>query len=378
LICDGALDEGCVEDLAKRLGVGSRQLRRLFLEHLGISPAKIAIIHRLYSARHLIQETALPITQIAFSSGFATIRQFNHSLRLFCGQSPTKLRQARINIPPLPPCGLLARLKYRAPFAWRELLDYLRRRAIAGVELVDDRAYKRTISVGGLVGVIDVSLDENDQALIVRIDLPGIQKLIAVIERVRRIFDLDADPVCIERYLSRDPRLRLLVRHTPGLRIPGAWDSYELAVRAILGEQFVSARARALTATVVRIFGRPVQTSIPALTHLFPEPQDLIDADLSKAGLPVRYRAAVKAVARAACKGSLASSHSATVDQTISGLCEIRGISEITAHYIAMRLGEPDAFPFCGPASSRIGDAIRPWRSYAAMYLSAEDSLGKI
>jgi AraC family transcriptional regulator of adaptative response / DNA-3-methyladenine glycosylase II len=129
---------------------------------------------------------------------------------------------------------------------------------------------------------------------------------------------------------------------------------------------------------VVRIFGRPVQTSIPALTHLFPEPEDLINADLSKAGLPVRYGTAVKAVTRAARKGCLASSRSATVDQTISGLREIRGISEITAHYIAMRLGEPDAFPFSVPASSRSGDAIRPWRSYAAMYLCAEDSLGKI
>jgi AraC family transcriptional regulator of adaptative response / DNA-3-methyladenine glycosylase II len=388
LIAEGALDESGVEDLADRVGIGSRQLRRLFVEHLGASPVKIAITHRVHFARNLIEETGLPITKIALSTGFRTIRQFNHAVRTICGQSPTELRRVSGECNASTQSGLVIRLPYRPPLDWSALLDFLRPRATPGVESVQEGAYLRTIRVGEATGVIDVRPDKAEPVLKVRIELPGYRFLMQVVERVRRIFDLGADPFRIANDLSRDPRLKPLLDRRPGLRVPGVWDGFELAVNALLGQQLTVGDSTEVAGRLVRTFGKPFHTSVPGLTHLFPKPEDLMGADLSKVNI-CRFRAAtIRALARSVCSGELTFTASMTLEETISRIRTVSGVGEDTAHYIAMRVfGEPDAFPFADPALTgsfaeggapasakqigRISEDWRHWRAYAAMHLLA-------
>jgi AraC family transcriptional regulator of adaptative response / DNA-3-methyladenine glycosylase II len=386
LISEGALDKGGVEDLAGHVGVGSRQLRRLFVEHLGASPVKVAITHRVHFARNLIEETDLPITNIALSAGFTSIRQFNHAVRAICGQPPTALRRARGECPRSPHGGLLIRLPYRPPLDWAALAGFLRPRAIPGVELAGDGVYRRTISVGGAAGVIEVRPDKSERFLSVRIELPGYRHLMKVVERVRRIFDLGADPLCIANDLARDERLKPLLDRRPGLRVPGVWDGFELAVHAVLSQQLTIEDSTRLAGYLVTTFGKPFHTSVSGLTHLFPAPEDLIDADLSKVGIHKAQAATLQALARSVHSGRLTFSASTNLQDAITRFCVIQGVEENTAHYIAMRaLGEPDAFPLggrgfrngpgnlCGPISpSELmegAECWRPWRAYAAMHL---------
>jgi AraC family transcriptional regulator, regulatory protein of adaptative response / DNA-3-methyladenine glycosylase II len=388
LISEGALDENSVEDLAGRVGVGARQLRRLFVEHLGATPVKIAITHRVLFARNLIEETDLPITKIALSAGFSSIRQFNHEVRAICGQSPTELRRARGEFPASSQSGLVIRLACRPPFDWPAIVDFLKPRAIPGVELVEDGFYRRTIRVGGSTGTIEVRPGKTEPALAVRIELPGCQFLMKVVERVRRIFDLGADPLRIVEDLSRDRRLRPLLDRRPGLRVPGVWDGFELAVLTILGEQLSVRSSTKSVGRLVQHFGQPFPTSSQGLTHLFPRPKDLAAADLSRAGIRGARAAALHALARAVCGGKLTFTASMTLEQAILRISSIPGIGESAAHYIAMRaLGEPDALPCAdpglrsglgiggNPASPqevlRIAEGWRPWRAYAAMHVAS-------
>jgi AraC family transcriptional regulator, regulatory protein of adaptative response / DNA-3-methyladenine glycosylase II len=391
LISEGALNESSVEDLADQVGIGSRQLRRLFVEHLGASPVKIAITHRVHFARNLIEETDLAITKIALSAGFTSIRQFNYEVRAICGQSPTELRRVRTGFPASasPESGLVIRLPYQPPFDWSALMRFLRPRATPGVELVRDECYQRTISVGDAAGVIDVRPDKTDPALLVRIELPGYQFLMKLVERVRRIFDLGADPLRIADDLSVDERLRPLLGRSPGLRVPGVWDGFELAAHAILGQRLTAWDSTSIVGRLVQTFGKPLQTSIQGLTHLFPKPEDLMDADLSSVGIHGVRAVALRALARAVYNKELTFKASMTLEEALSRICSIRGVGENTAHYIAMRaMGEPDAFPFADPGirrrlgtgASRISDSEllriaepwRPWRAYAAMHLCGE------
>ena len=387
LISEGALNESGVEDLADRVGVGSRQLRRLFVEHLGASPVKVAITHRVHFARNLIEQTDLPITRIALSAGFTSIRQFNHAVRAICGQPPTELRRAHGEFPKSPQTGLEIRLPYRPPLDWPAFVSFMSPRATPGVELIEDGSYRRTIRIGDEAGTINVRPDKSEPVLAVRIELPGYRHLMQVVERVRRIFDLGADPLRIADDLARAERLKPLLDRRPGLRVPGAWDGFELAVHAVLGQQLTVAGSKALAGRLVRVFGKPFQTSIPGLSHLFPTPEALIEADLSGAAIHGARAAAIQALARAVYNGELTFSASTTFQEAISRIRGIPGIEESTAHYIAMRtLGEPDAFPFADPGLRRslgkdgepaspldvlgIAEDWRPWRAYAAMHLS--------
>jgi len=391
LISEGALDESSVDDLACRVGVGSRQLRRLFVEHLGAAPVKIAITHRVQFARNLIEQTDLPITKIALSAGFTSIRQFNHAVRTICGQSPTELRHASADFPASSQSGLVIRLGYRPPFDWSALVNFLRPRATPGVEVVHDGVYQRTISIGDATGIIDVRPAKTDPTLLVRIELPGYQLLMKVVERVRRLFDLGADPLRIADDLSRDRRLKPLLDRSRGLRVPGVWDPFELAVHAILGQQLTAVDSITAVGRLVHAFGKPFQTSVQGLTHLFPKPEDLVDADLSRAGIHGARAATLHTLARALCNEEPILEASLTLEETISRICHICGTGEDTAHYIAMRaLGEPDAFPFGDPGlrsalgsggnpaspqeASRIAEGWRPWRAYAAMHLCVAET----
>lgn len=394
LISDGALDESNVEELALRLGIGSRHLRRLFAEHLGASPAAIARARRVHFAVKLIEETDLPITEIAFSAGFTSIRQFNHAVRSTFKQSPTERRQkyglkkkASMSDNAENSSGLAIRLPYRPPFDWATTLRFLQARATPGVEIVEAASYRRTIEIDGQVGTIELQKDEAEASLLMIVHLPRYDGLIQVVERARRIFDLGADPLPITEHLRRSPILCRSVENTPGLRVPGAWDGFELAVRAVLGQQVSVKGATTLAGRLAQRFGRSLQGHEAAgLTHLFPCPETLIEADLSTIGIPVARAKTVRALARHVHQGEIILDASQGLPSTISRLCAIPGIGHWTANYIAMRaFGETDAFPADDlwlrralanggglPSTAQMtkeAEAWRPWRSYAAMHL---------
>jgi AraC family transcriptional regulator of adaptative response / DNA-3-methyladenine glycosylase II len=389
LMWEGALDGGSVDELAERVGIGSRQLRRLFIQHLGVPPIKIATTHRLHFARSLIEQTDMPMAEIALSAGFKSIRQFNHAVRTTAGQAPRELRHLRGKLATSPRRGeFVMRLLYRPPFNWSALLAFLRSRATPGVELVEENSYRRTVENGGAAGVIDVRHDNENACLILSTALPNCADLLRVVERVRRIFDLGADPLQIASHLAQDPRLKPLLEVQPGLRVPGVWDGFEVAVRAVLGERLTVADSRAVAGKLVRKFGRPVETSVGGLTHLFPRPEDLADADLALLGIDRECAASISALARALCDKVFTFDSSRTLPDAVARLNAIDGITDEMAHYIALRaFGEPDAFPSDDPALRRglgagavpasreqvlsMAEAWRPWRAYAAMQLWA-------
>jgi AraC family transcriptional regulator of adaptative response / DNA-3-methyladenine glycosylase II len=386
LISEGSLDNCGVDALADRLGIGSRQLRRLFVQHLGAPPLKIAITRRIRFAQTLIEETDLPITSIAMSSGFSSIRQFNHAIHSTVGKSPTEIRQLRGDLEPRRN-GLVVRLPYLSPFCWHEILHFLKTKSIPGVEVVEENCYRRTIEIGGLAGTIAVWQDADHPQLVVQIDLPRYDHLIDIVERVRRIFDLGADPVQIGNDLQHDPQLRPHLDSLPGLRVPGTWDGFELSVAAILGQRLSTkdSKRRSSMKRLVEMFGRPIKTSIRGLTHLFPRPVDLLDTDLSRIGIPDNRASTVRELARSIHQEKLTFHASKSLEETITQLVVIAGIDEVTAHYIAMRVfAEPDAFPLADPQlrgilsnrdnppaeakSLQRMESWRPWRAYAAMH----------
>jgi len=371
LIAEGALDSGDVEGLAGRVGIGSRHLRRLFVEHLGASPIRIAITRRVHFARNLIEETDLPITRLAAYAGFRSIRQFNHAMRMTTGESPTELRRMQsISQLPTPRPGLLIRLAYRPPFHWPGLLAFLAQRAIAGVESVQSNAYRRTIEIDGVTGAIEVRHAAAERQLFVNIELPRYDSLMQVVERVRRIFDLAADPFQIARQLSRDGTLKASLIARPGLRVPGIWDGFEAAVRATLGERLADRGPRAALTRLVRTFGRPIKISIPGLTHVFPRPEDLAEADLGDARIPDEAASRIRALARAVLQGDLTFEASMNLQDAVARVRAVPGISQPIADYVAMRaFGEPDAFPVPAATFPHTPECWRPWRAYAAMHL---------
>jgi AraC family transcriptional regulator of adaptative response / DNA-3-methyladenine glycosylase II len=375
LIAEGALDSGNIEDLAGRVGLGSRHLRRLFVEHLGASPIRIAVTRRVHFARNLIEETDLPITELAGYAGFRSIRMFNHAMRANTGESPTELRRLRsVSQAKLSQPGLVIRLAYRPPFHWSGLLAFLASRAIVGVESVQSGVYRRTIDIDGVTGAMEVRQDAAERQLVVNIQLSRYESLMQVAERVRRIFDLAADPYQIANQLSRDPELKPLLTASPGLRVPGIWDGFEAAVRTALGERLADKTPRKALAKFARTFGRPVRTSIPGLTHVFPGPQDVAEGDLALAGVRDRPASTIRALARAVLKADLMFDASMNLQDAIQRVRVVPGISQLMADYIAMRaFGEPDAFPLSATKFPRSTECWRPWRAYAAMHLCSTD-----
>src|SRR5262245_47525213 len=396
LISEGALDEGGIDAMAVRLGMGARQLRRLFAEHLGASPAAIARARRVHFAVKLIEETTLPITEIAFSSGFSSIRQFNHAVRATFGQSPTERRlQYGLKANGSAPlhlhngAGLTVRLPYRPPLDWAATLRFLQARAIPGVEVVGAECYQRTIEIGGLAGTIELRAGYNVGCLTMSVQLPSYDGLLMVIERAKRLFDLSADPLLISEHLRRSPILRRRVEDSPGLRVPGAWDDFDLAVRAVLGQQISVKGAATLAGRLTKTFGRPLEGhGIAGLTHLFPRPQALVDTELSQIGIPKARAMTIGTLARQIHRGELVLDASQSLDDVVENLCAIPGIGPWTANYLAMRaLGETDAFPaddlwlrralsngnglLSTAQMTETAEAWRPWRAYAAMHLWA-------
>ncbi len=365
LIGESALDEAGVDDLAERLGVGSRHLRRLFLKYLGATPVAVAQTRRVHFAKKLIDETNLPMTQIAMAAGFGSIRRFNATFRNLYGRTPRDLRDAR---PPNghEPGSYTFRLGYRPPYDWASIIEFLAGRAIPGVETVTPGEYRRTIRIDGRAGSIAVRPAAKN-CLELRIRYPDPAPLFRIVERVRGIFDAGADPGEIAKNFRRDARLSPLVRAYPGLRVPGCWDGFEMTVRAILGQQISVKGASTMAGRVAAAFGSTVEEGV-----LFPPPEVLAEADLTGVGLTRARAASIRALASATALGQIEFHGSADLEEFEQNLRHIPGIGSWTAQYVAMRLGEPDAFPAGDLYLRHVGaesEAWRPWRAYAAMYL---------
>jgi AraC family transcriptional regulator of adaptative response / DNA-3-methyladenine glycosylase II len=365
----------------------------LFLRHLGASPTAVAQTLRLHFAKKLIDETTLPMSQVALASGFGSVRRFNAGIRKVYHRTPTQIRrlarqtlagQTKIQ----PGNQYLFRLHFRPPYHWQGMLDFLSARATPGVERVDSGAYRRTISVDGRDGYFEVALDQGRDALLVRIEFSDPRSLFFIVERIRAMFDLNADWADVVPILKSDPALAASVAADAGLRVPGCWNGFELATRAILGQQITVKGATALAGRMVASFGKPL-SGPKALTHLFPTPEVLASAKLGDVGLTGARAETIRALARAVCSGKISFEGVIDSDAFLDRLCKIPGIGKWTAQYVAMRaLGEPDAFP-----SSDLGllrslalessrelehraEAWRPWRAYAAMYLWRMSSQG--
>jgi len=381
LIAESGLEDGGVEGLAERLGVGSRHLRRLFVKHLGATPSAVAQTRRLHFAKKLIDETALPMNQVAIASGFGCVRRFNATLWKTYHRTPTQIRRLARLKDLQPENQYLFRLRFRPPYNWKGMLAFLAPRATPGVEAIEGGSYRRSISLNGSDGYFEVSLDRSNPALVVRVQFLNPSSLFLITERVRQMFDLNADWAAIVGTLRADPTLGSWVETNPGLRIPGCWNGFELAVRAILGQQISVKGATTLTGRIVRAFGQAF-SGASGLTHLFPSPAALADLKLNKVGLTNARAESIQALARAVCCGEICFEGVVDSDAFLARLCAIPGIGKWTAQYIAMRaLGEPNAFPSAdvglmravGVGSSHEleerAEVWRPWRAYAAIYL---------
>jgi AraC family transcriptional regulator of adaptative response / DNA-3-methyladenine glycosylase II len=296
LIDEGALDAGDVEALAARVGMGARQLRRLFVEHLGASPLAVAQTRRVLLAKQLLHETRMPMADVAFAAGFGSVRRFNETFRALYGRPPSALRRERAGGKTTTAIRLT--LGYAAPYDWASMVEFLAARAIPGVEVVTPGRYWRSISLHGAVGTLAVEPVRGRAALAAEIDFPDLRALPVILARVRSLFDLETDVGAIEQQLALDPLLAPLVAARRGLRVPGAWDPFELAVRAVLGQQVTVAAARRLAGKLAAAHGEPL--GAPAAggpTLVFPAPQQLAAAELSRLGLPRARSAALRALA---------------------------------------------------------------------------------
>lgn len=395
LIEEGALShDRTIDDLARALRVSGRHLRRAMQAELGVSPIALAASRRLALARQLIVDTALPMTEVAFAAGYRSVRRFNAAVRARYARPPSAMRRTmRGGADDGGSAGetLTVTLQYRPPYDWPAMLSYFVARAIPGIELVRDGVYLRTAAVGafrGWLAVTAVTADPTDPrrpALRATISTSLSGALPAVVARLRRLFDLDADPGVIAAHLARDPRLAAHVRARPGLRVVGAFDAFEVAARTVLGQQVSVAAARTIAGRLAARLGEAIATPHPELTRLFPRPEIIARAaaaDVAALGIPGRRAATLLAIAGAVSRGELALDGAGDPARIVEQIVAMPGVGPWTAHYLAMRgLGWPDAFPegdlvlrkALGGVSGREARAAaerwRPWRAYGATHL---------
>ncbi len=389
LIGEGALDSGTVDDLAARLGVGERHLRRLFLKHVGAGPKAVAQTRRLLFAKKMISESTLPLTQIALGSGFQSIRRFNDAFVKIYGRPPRDLRRELQKYPDGNGAGnsITLKLFYRPPYDWSSMIGFLRVRAIPGVEEAMAGGYRRSVTFGGKPGVIAVRPVLEKNFLSATFELADLSHLQRAIEITRRLFDLDCDSTAIDAQLAADPTLAGLVEARPGLRVPGAWDGFEISLRAVLGQQISVGAAATFARRLVEAFGTAINPGPnETLRYLFPEPKTLIDADIARIGLTTRRAETIRRLAAAFADGRIDLGAVDGLAGAEEMLCRVPGIGPWTAQYIAMRaLGDPDAFPvgdiallraingrgenLTARTLSQRAEDWRPWRAYAALHL---------
>jgi len=382
LIADGVVDREGVAGLASRLGYSERHLHRQLVEAVGAGPIALARAQRARTARLLIETTELPLTQVAFASGFASIRQFNDTVREVFAATPTHLRSAGRSHHNIHAGEIVIRLAYRRPFDGAGLWAFLRQRAVPGVEeMTADDIYRRTLDLPRGAGT--VSLGRAPKWIDATIGLEDLRDLAAAVQRCRRLLDLDADPVAVDAQLGADPILAPLVQATAGLRVPGTVDGNESAVRAVLGQQISVAAARTTAARLVAEIGQPLKAADGGLTHVFPTSAAIAEwagrAD-PRPNLPQSRRRTLHALATALATGDLALDPGVDRAAAAATLATLPGIGPWTTAYVTMRaLGDPDTFPATDlgirHALAALGHSDdpsarwRPWRSYAAQHL---------
>jgi len=409
LIADGVVDRDGVEGLARRLGYEQRQVRRLVTAELGAGPLAIARAQRAQTARILTETTALPLSEIAFAAGFASIRQFNATVQEVFAMTPTELRNVRGRVPktrrltlapvagdPAAPGLIRLRLAYRAPIDGERMLGYLGARAIPGVEEIRDGRYRRTIMLPNGPGILSLAhFGAAPGYVACELQLEDLRDLTAAVQRCRRLLDLDADPEAVTGNLSSDPVLGPLALASPGRRSPGHVDGNELALRAVLGQQVSVAAARRLGARLVAAYGKPLSRPDGPLTHCFPEAGTLAGADPAALPMPRSRALALTGLASVLASGELVLDPGAERDRAEAVLLALPGIGSWTASYIRMRaLSDPDAFlpsdvgvldalgrlgaipegtprPRAARAAAALAESWRPWRSYAVHHLWA-------
>lgn len=384
-ICSDFLADHSLSDLADKLGVTDRQMRRVFHDEFGVSPVEFWQTHRLLLAKQLLTDSRLSVTSVALASGFQSLRRFNALMKERYRMAPTELRkrQAKRILENASPFAF--RLSYRPPLDWERLLGFLARRAVPHVEEVRDNTYFRTVQVirqdREFAGHIHVRHLSGESMLAVHLSDALLPVCAFVLERVKRLFDLQADPAAIKAALGP-----LGVEHV-GLRVPGAFEGFEIAVRAVLGQQISVAAARTLAGRLALRFGVPIPLSDPPLKRAFPSPQRIARAavgEMTALGITKRRAGTLITLARAIAGGSLVLEPGGRVEETLAQLRNIPGIGEWTAQYIAMRaLSWPDGFPHTdlgiqkalGETNPgrilRTAEPWRPWRAYAAMHLWA-------
>jgi AraC family transcriptional regulator of adaptative response / DNA-3-methyladenine glycosylase II len=391
LIESGMLDGDDVASLADRLEIGQRQLRRLFRQHIGAAPVTVAQTRRVLLAKQLIHQTNLSMIEVALASGFGSVRRFNETFQRLYHRPPSELRRrAAATTSVSPETSLL--LPYRPPYDWDAMIRFLKARAIAGLEVVTPQSYSRVIELDRVTGSIIVTHAPVQSALRVVVRFPRLSALSGIITRIRRMFDLSADPAAIAAVLSSDPLLAPLVSARPGLRVPGGWDGFEIAVRAVLGQQITLSAGTKLAGRIVSAIGTKVTDSVdvPGLTHAFPRPELFKAASLAEVGITKARAAAIGGLAAAAKADARLFDPRRDLEEAVAHLRQLPGIGEWTAQYIAMRaLGETDAFladdvgvqrtmpinrrrPNASEALARAQN-WRPWRAYALMHLWMAD-----
>ncbi len=392
LVGSGFLDEHSIRALAERLGLGERHVRRLFVQQLGVAPNAIAQSRRAHLAACILHDTDLPVAHVALSAGFGSIRQFNDVFRGVFGVPPGSFRKLHGSSSPRrrpkAPDGahsITVSLSYRPPYAWDQVLAFLRRRAILGVEEVTDSSYRRSISIGNVTGILSVQPSGRGKNEL-DVSLRGIEPAMLghAVRRVRRMFDLDADPLAIAEHLSRDERLAPIVSAFPGMRLPLTWDAFEAVARAVVGQQISVSAAITILGRLAQRSGRSIDCG--TITRVFPTPRNVARADLSGMGIPGSRLRCLVAAARAIIGRTLNLDGSVPPEETEMELQSIPGIGPWSARYVALRgLGEPDAFPESDLGIAKALDALgypadrrrrqaqlsllSPWQGYAAIYL---------
>jgi AraC family transcriptional regulator, regulatory protein of adaptative response / DNA-3-methyladenine glycosylase II len=387
---DGKLDETAgLEEIADQFELSSRQIRRIVHKELGVPPIQLLLTRRLLLAKQLLTETTLPITEIAFASGFSSLRRFNDAFNSRYRMPPTRLRKtAAENVRAIVERETSTlQLVYRPPYDWDGVLSFLNARTLKGVEHVTGDAYARTVHLGDAKGWISVTRSKKKHALMLEFTHSLTPVLPALLGRVRALFDLDARPDLIAKHLGKDPGLASAVKANPGVRVPGAFNGFELGLRAILGQQVTVKAATTIAGRFVQAFGEAIVTPCAELNRLTPAPARVaalrVD-DIARHGIIAARATSIIALAAAQRSGALCLDGGAhhDPDDSIARLTGLPGIGPWTAHYIAMRaLRWPDAFPKediavrnnLGGMTARDAEARsqfwRPWRSYAVMHI---------
>lgn len=379
----GALAEGGLTGLAAEFGLSTRQLRRVIEHEYGVTPIALAQTRRLLLAKQMLTDTRLRVADIAFASGFSSVRRFNHLFRSRYRLSPSDLRRQRALT--RDDAGITLKLGYRPPLAWFELTAFLVARGAPRSESIHGERYMRTLRIDRCCGWIAAKPDPRRHLILVEV-APSLLPVLAPLRtRLRQLFDMDANPGVIDAHLGADPQLAAAVAVTPGLRVPGAVDGFELALRTILGQQISVKAATTLFARFTQAFGETIETPFAGVDRLPPTAAAIVDAGLQAIvdqGVTRKRALTVQRLAQAVAAGELALAPTADRDETLTKLATIPGIGPWTAQYIAMRaLADPDAFPASdlglrkamtpapGTSIEASTDAWRPWRAYAAMHL---------